>query len=303
MNKQRLQTCWSLFGVVLVAAWGQLLPVRFNGRMPQASGGDVLALVLGEARLEISRSLTEKADEYFHGGVRDLHCDEGIVSHAHAVSSKGLGTNGVARAGMGHADRDGDHDEGHDDHDAEHASGVSARGDLWRWIDSRVHEQTHRHLKSDQMIEVLPWFWAASRVSGKNTEAYESGAYVLAYALDKPEEGVKLLEEGVRNNPAAPSLDFMMGEILLHLEHDSARAEPWFTSAHAKARAALQGAKRTDEQKMVCLRSAFYLGYLAKQRGDWARVRAFADEAESLAPENVVTHDLRSLLKADQPKP
>ena len=290
MTGQSLQLCVSVVGVGLVAAWGHLIPVCFEGRMPQSSEEDVLALVLGEARLEISRSLEEKADMYFHGGVRHLDCEEGLAAKGRGVSASAPAANGMVAA-------EADHDE-HDDHehDAHPAAATGFKG--WQWIDQRVHEQTHRHLKGDRIVEVLPWFWAACRVSPKNVASFENGAYVLAYELNKPEEGVRLLEEGVRNNPTVPELDFLLGQILFKLSHDAARAEPWFVSARAKCVPVQNNADRAEEVMLLRLRAVFYLGYLAKQRGDLERVRACLDEAESLAPDHTVTHDLKVLLES-----
>ena len=287
MTGQSLQLCVSVVGVGLVAAWGHLIPVCFEGRMPQSSEEDVLALVLGEARLEISRSLEEKADVYFHGGVQHLNCEEGLAAKGRGVSAAAPATNGMFAA-------EADHDE----HEHEYSAIAATGFDGWQWIDQRVHEQEHRHLKGDRIVEVLPWFWAACRVSPKNVASFENGAYVLAYQLNKPEEGVRLLEEGVRNNPTVPELDFLLGQILFKLSHDAARAEPWFVSARAKCLPVQNNADRAEEVMLLRLRAVFYLGYLAKQRGDLERVRACLDEAESLAPDHTVTHDLKVLLES-----
>lgn len=296
MNEQRFQTGLYLVGVGLVAAWGQLIPLCFKGRLPQSPGEDVVALVLGDARLAVSLSLEEKADEYFHGGVRHVNCSEGVTSQKNGVSTTAPATNSTVSANADHAD----HDE--PECDAHHAAAaIGFKG--WQWIDQRVHEQAHRHLKGAQAVELLPWFWAACRVSPKNSEAYESGAYVLAYMLDKPEEGVRLLKEGVRNNPAVPELDFMLGEVLFNLMHDAARAEPWFVSARAKCLPVQKKAERAEEVKLLRLRAVFYLGYLAKQRGDVEHVRACLNEAELLSPGHMVTRDLRALLKSAETKP
>jgi len=287
MTGLSLQLCVSVVGVGLVAAWGHLIPVCFEGRMPQSSEEDVLALVLGEARLEISRSLEEKADVYFHGGVPHLNCEEGLAAKGRGVSAAAPATNGMFAA-------EADHDE----HEHEHSAIAATGFDGWQWIDQRVHEQERRHLKGDRIVEVLPWFWAACRVSPKNVASFENGAYVLAYELNKPEEGVRLLEEGVRNNPTVPELDFLLGQILFKLSHDAARAEPWFVSARAKCLPVQKNAARMEEIKLLRLRAIYYIGYLAKQRGDLERVRACLGEAESLAPEHVVTHELKVLLES-----
>jgi len=114
--------------------------------------------------------------------------------------------------------------------------------------------------------------------------------------VNRPEEGVRLLEEGVRKNPECAELDYSLGEMLLNRVRDPVRAEPWFVSALAKARPA-EG-KAGEEAVSLKLRALFYLGYLAKQRGELERLRGFTREAEALDPEHVCTKDLRALVRA-----
>jgi len=275
---QYLRTGLLAIAVGLVLALGRTLSVCFEGRLPQVPGEDVVALVLGDARLEISRTLEDKADEYFHGGVRNVNCtiQSEAEEHAHEGPSHG----------------DADHD-----HDAAHAAGTKAGGDLWQWIDGRVHEQTHKHLTGDQTVELLPWLWAATRLSPKNRRAYENGAYVLAYMLEKPDEAVRLLEEGIRKNPESPELILSLGEMLLNRLHDAVRAEPFFVLARQKCMSVPKDKTRAGELVQVRLRSLFYLGYIAKQRGDRDRIQRCLEEAEAPGPDDVVVKNLHDFLE------
>jgi hypothetical protein len=81
----------------------------------------------------------------------------------------------------------------------------------------------------------------------------------------------------------------------LNKVHDAARAEPWFLSARAKCWPALGPAG--DAARVLKVKTLFYLGYLAKQRGDVDRVATYTKEAEELLPENVCTKNLQALLK------
>ena len=290
MSGQRLQLWLLLFWAGLAVALGRAIPVCFEGRLPQAPGEDVLSLILGDARLELSRALGEKAEEYFHGGVRNLNC----TIHSDAVGRGHEGHDAEAR-GIKGGEPHGTHQ--HDDEEEEHVSGHAPAGGLWHWINASVHEQAHRHLEGLQMVEMLPWFWAACRLSAKNTQAYESSAYVLAYELGKPEEGVRLLEDGIRKDPSKPELDFFLGEICFSKLRDMRRAEACFVSAREKCLVAQRDAARAEELLRLRLRAVFYLGYLAKQRGDLDRVRLYLNEAESLAPQHNTVRDLRVLLE------
>jgi len=289
MSGQRLQLWLLLVGAGVAVALGHAIPVCFEGRLPQTPGEDVLSLILGDARLELSRALGEKAEEYFHGGVRNVNCtihsDAGGHGHeGHDAEARGI-TEGEPHATHQHGEERG------------HISGHAPAGGLWQWINASVHEQAHRHLEGMQMVEVLPWFWAACRLSAKNSQAYESSAYVLAYELGKPEEAARLLEDGIRKDPAKPELDFFLGEICFSKLRDMMHAETCFVSAREKCLVVQRDAARAEELLRLRLRAVFYLGYLAKQRGDIDRVRLCLAEAESLAPRHNIVRDLRVLLE------
>lgn len=294
MSGQRLHLWLLLFLAGSVVTLGHVIPVCLGDRLPQTPGEDVLALILGDARLALSRMLEEKAEEYFHGGVRDLNC----TIHSDAGGHGHEEEHGAEAHGAEARDtRDGPH------HDEEaHAQENVPPGDLWQWIDGQVHVQAHRELEGMAMVEVLPWFWAACRMSAKNTQAYESGAYVLASVLGKPEEGVRMLQEGIRKNPAKPELDFFLGELFFSKLHDMKRAEACFVSTREKCLTAQRDDARAEELLLLRLRAVFYLGYLAKQRGDLDRVRLCLNEAESLAPKHKIVDNLRALLKRAGPE-
>ncbi len=269
---QNPRTWLLVASVSLAVALGQMIPARFGNGLPQVPGENVLALVLGDARQVLSGALMEKAEEYFHGGLRNVEC--------------GRGLGGAEEA----------HEHGAHSHEGSAPPQRAARPfDVWDWVNRQVHEQVDRHLAHDQAIELLPWIWAACRASPQNLEAFQVGAYVLSSMLGKPEEGVRLLEESIKKNPACAELDFSLGELLFNSLHDAKRAEPWFLSARAKCRPADDPAGK--EARVLKVRALFYLGYLAKQRGEMDRVRAYAKEAEELYPEHVSTRDLRKMLK------
>lgn len=236
--------------------------------MPQVRGGDVLAQVLGETRLAVSQALLAKADEYFHGGVRHSDCEHGLtVSAQHG------------------------HEQGHagEDHDE------LGRFDPWRMISRRVHVQEHRHVQGAEARELLPWLWAANRVSSDNLQAFQSSVYVLNRMLGKPQAALELLEQGIARNPGSPELEFELGELRLRAFKDGVKAEAAFRAALEKN--AADRAANSDEARLLRLRTLFYLGYLSKLKGDTGELRRCLREAEELAPQHVCTRDLRRLLE------
>ncbi len=272
---QPLQHILVAAGAVFTVVWGYLLPHLFPEQMPQVPGEDIVAMVLGDARQAFSFALLEKADDYFHGGVRHMDCDRGLSTASHEPPTECS-----------------EHEHGHH-HESGHVPAV--RGlDPWMWLNNRVHVQEHRHTEGEDARELLPWLWAACRTSPKNIQAYESSAYVLDRMLHRPREALALLEEGVRLNPGSASLEVSIGELVFFSLKDPARAEQAFAAAREKCRPA--PGEEGDADRFLLGRILFYLGYLARQRGDPERAAGYLAEAEQQVPDNVGTRNLRKFL-------
>lgn len=258
------QTVLSLAAAMAAWAGGWAIPRLFSPEsMPQTKGDDLVALVLGDARNALGDSFVHKADEYFHGGQTFGTCEE---SHAHAEH--------------------GAHEEHEEREPVRHAAGIP----FFDWLDSHVHAQEHRHLTDRESGEMLPWLWAACKAAPHNTAAFEDAAYVLS-RMNRDPDALTLLEDGIRNNPADAMLEFSRGELLFHRLHRPADAETAFNAALDKCRG----------DDLLKVRALFYIGYLAKQRGDLTRLRFCADLAASIDPKNASTLGLRKLLPAAAP--
>ena len=286
--RQGLHSGLLVLGAALTLALGRAIPCRFAGEMPQVAGEDVLALVLGDARQLVSLAMLDKAEEYFHGGARIVACDHLLHAEPEAHAERGHEAHGQE----GHACSAAC--SGHDD---AVKSGAGQRADPWAWLNSRIHAQEHRHAEGKAAEELLPWLWAACRSSPQNVQAYENAAYVLARMTGRPAEAVSVLEEGIRKNPGSASLEFSLGELALRELRDPARAQRAFEAAREKCRPA-SGADGQDD-RVLKARTLFFLGFLAKRRGDLARARGYLAEAEALLPEHVSTKDLQKLLKTE----
>jgi tetratricopeptide (TPR) repeat protein len=247
------------------------------GRLPQAGGENVIALVLGDARQHLSEALYDKVEEYFHGGVQGVACEHGL---AHGGSEEAC------------------EEHGHHEHGEHESTPAQAAGgfDPWRRLNARLHVQEHRHMENDQAADLLPWVWASCRASPKNAQAFVSGSYILARMLNRPEEGAELLRQGIAHNPECAELDFSLGELYMGRLRDPASAEPYFRSALAKCKPA-EGEAGAEARELK-VRTLFYLGFMAKSRGDLDGLRACVREAEAADPEYVSTKDLRALLRA-----
>lgn len=254
-------------GVILSAALNRSVSSLDADCLPQIPSDSVLTLVLGDARLQASQLLFDKVEEYFHGGVRHVACEHGLGN--------------------------GDHSAGH--HDENENAPIRTAQDPWSWLNGQVHAQEHRELKRDSAVEMLPWVWASCRTSPKNVQAFLSGSYILSSMMGRPEEAVRLLEEGIRNNPQCAELESTLGEVFLNRLHDPVRAEPCFLAALQK-NAPAEG-KAGEDDRALRMQILFYLGYLAKNKGEAERLRAYVREAERVDASHVSTKNLREMLR------
>ena len=277
--KPALDNLSLILALLLVAGLAHQIPVHFDGRLPQRPGDDVLQLVLGDTRRGLSQALLQQVDVYYHGGVK--------VTDACSIGE---------HAAHDHASQPHDHLEGHE---AVVAGRMIAP---WQWVNRHIHAQEHRHLAETDYAELLPWVWAACRASPNNIQAYQIGAYVLSRQSGSAEPAIRLLKQGLEANPGNAELAFELGENYLNKLKQPTEAERWFLQAYANN--PLDAAPGDEDAHILKLRTLHYLGYLANQRGDTARVRALLTEAEALNPAHQATRALRAILaeiESDEP--
>ncbi|NOY82901.1 MAG: hypothetical protein GXP31_18035 [Kiritimatiellaeota bacterium] len=244
-------TAWGLaiFAGIALARLPQL-------RLPPGSRS-VAALLLGGARSVLSDDMYQRADLYYHGGVAHRHepggehrqtetpteaagargrrfsplseADTASAPHKTMGKAAAAQPRGYSIIREGRRTEAGDHEHGHEGEET-----AVPRWDLWSRLNRRIHPSGHRHLRGPRYEkEVLPWLWAAIRCNPHNVTAYDVAAYWVAERLKHPEEGLKILAEGIRNNPDAYRLEFTRGEILLHMLKDREAA---FNAFHAAMR-------------------------------------------------------------------
>lgn len=230
----------------------------------QGNTGNLLDILAGDARGLISQAMIGKAEAYFHGGItdhEDCHVATGCEHH--------------------------DHDHGH-----HHQRPVLGRFDPWGYINNQIHSQEHIHLEHNKAEELLPWYWAACEASPHNFLAFEATSYALATMLEKPQEAVLLLEQGIKHNPYEVRLEIARGEILIKQLKNFKEAEAAFLAAFQKS--LHENAPPDDMFKAEAL---FYLGYLAKRRNDLATLQRWQTLARETMSQDIIS--IRNLLKID----
>lgn len=159
---------------------------------------DILYKILGETRKLLSYYANLKGDEYLHGGVvaRDRSkCEEMAHIADHKESS----------------DEHLHHHE-HSHEESEKASAISNLNILPR-IGEIIHISEHIHLHGEAEKELLPWFYYAVRLNPENIDAYVIGGYWIGHRVNRTEEAIKFLKEGLSHNPNSWQIYLQLGEI------------------------------------------------------------------------------------------
>lgn len=245
---------------IAAAAIAFAMPKRYADEMPQYAGEDLFSLLFSDARALLGDSFIKVSDRYYHGGI-DIsytlpdHTDKFCEGNDHDT---------------------GDHNgDGHTHHldqpdSPRHKSGSSNFPDPWAWLNARIHVQELRHLEGSELVEIVPWIWAAIKADPHNIDAYETGWYVMAKMQKRPEDGMKILEDGIKNNPESISLEVTRGQSLIGDMKDNVASEAAFLLAREKAlkKCGGQPDNLSEEDVLLLRRALSYLIHFASERGD-----------------------------------
>ena len=169
--------------------------------------GNVLALLLGDARKMFAQQMFAKADAYFHRGNYPSIFD---LAPRHEENHM---------AGETHHDEHGDGDR-----DEDHAEAPAPAND---WIESfgrHFYPTVHVHLKDGEEREMLPWLRIASDLDPQSIETYAVTAYWLRDRLNQVDEAEQFLRAGLHANPSSPELLYELGRLFYENRKDTSRA-------------------------------------------------------------------------------
>ena len=222
-------------------------------RMPQAlDGGDILSVLLGDAKKDISNAILHEADSYFHGGV-DMDCH-----HLH-----------------GH-----DHDE-----DEKHFEGVS---DPWRWINTHVRApEIDRHLTADKAVEMMPWFWVAIKSDPHNVQAWSMAWYAALYIMGDEALALRIADEGYRLNPGSIELADVLGRTYrAETTRNPEKSEAMFRMAVEMAG---NNGELEERDSLAVFNAVGYLADSARNRKDAKDLAALLEAARRINPNHPTT--------------
>lgn len=232
----------------------------YSAHPQQGNTGNFLDILAGDTRTLISNAMLEKAEAYYHGGIGD---------HGDCTAMTG--------------------DE-HNDSCTKKKT-ASSRFDPWKYLNTKLHAESHIHLALARAEELLPWYWAACEASPHNILAFESTSYALASMLQQPHEALRLIEKGISNNPNNVRLEITRGEMLMKHLKDFATAEKSFQAAHEKS-----VREKAPPDDLLKAEALFYLGYLAKKRNDLDALHRWQALAkETMSPDLLSIRNLQKI--------
>lgn len=262
---------YGTLAALLVLVW--VLSHVAPAQMPQAiAGGDVLSVLLGDAKKDISGAMVHEADSYFHGGV-DMDCHHLHDHHDHE-----------------HAHHDHEH-HAEEEHDHETES-----FDPWRWINAHVRApEIDRHLDGGKAVEMMPWFWVAIKSDPHNIEAWSTAWYAAAHLMKDESLALRIATEGQRLNPESLEMACVLGRAYrAETTRNQVKSEAMFHRVLELA----EGKKELEEGDELPLFSA--LGYLAdsaKHRNDTQKLTVLLKTARRFEPNHPTTHAIERMLE------
>ena len=189
---------------------------------------NVLSRVFGEARKILSMQAYMAGDTYYHGGVSRRfkdECDKVKEAYGEWCPKCEKFTDDPEHE---HHDEHETHHECDHGHEVAHEEkgkqiGVS-KFNILPYIGELTKIGEHVHLHGEEEKELLPWFYYAVRLDPHNIEAYTIGGYWVASRLDRVDEGIDFLQEGLSNNPGTWQICEQLGRIYFWDKKDHERA-------------------------------------------------------------------------------
>lgn len=195
-----------------LATWLQPRAVTWNHA--RASSGNLLHIVMGDARRMFADHFFVKADVYFHSGYYPSIFDQGRTNEVHISEQAGS-----------------DAPAGHEEH--EHEFLKPPRD----WIEAfgrNFFNTAHTELTGAGVDEMLPWLRIAAELDPQRVETYTVAAFWLRGEMKRPHAAETFLREGQRANPDSSEILFELGQLYRDNYQDAVHARNLFLLAERK---------------------------------------------------------------------
>ena len=195
-----------LTGVFSLATVIQPRALKWTGRTQSESA---LKILLGDSKKLFAKQFFTEADISFHSGYYPSIFDEARQAEEQEQA--------VA------------HPEAHEAHEEK----SDFLGKPKDWIDRfgrHFRPTVHTHLHGQEIGEVLPWLRVAADLNPHQIETYLVTAYWLE-RMNKVDEAVTFIREGLRHNPKNPALLYELGWLNFKDRQDFAQARNLWVAA------------------------------------------------------------------------
>ena len=231
---------------VTLATW--LQPVAANWNESRARSGNLLNIIMGDARRMFADHFFVKADVYFHSGYYPSIFDQGGTNEVHIAEQAGA-----------------DAAAGHEKHEHEY---LKPPRDWVEAFGRNFFNTAHTELTGAGVDEMLPWLRIAAELDPQRVETYTVAAFWLRGEMKRPHDAEAFLREGQRANPDSVEILCELGRLYRENFRDNARARTFFQLAARKL--AAQEA-RTGEPDLPAKRQILVtLANLEEAEGDFA---------------------------------
>ena len=193
---------------------------------------DILFKTIGEAKILFSNISYITADIYFHGGLGGFtEKEEECISHPG------------------------------EPHEHAHEHIPVPRVNFLAKLAEKIELHGHRHLSGAEEKETLPWFYYATKLNPHNIDAYVVGGYWAGMMLDRPDEGIRFLKEGLRYNPDSWKIHAEIAKIYFKKKEDYEKAIIYYEKAHSLITS--KNADRYDKRGVLT-----FLGVCYEKKGE-----------------------------------
>ena len=199
-----------------LATWLQPRAVTWNPS--RAKSGNLLNIVMGDARRMFANHFFVKADVYFHSGYYPTIFDEGRTNEIHIAEQAG----NESKA------------------DGKPEDELSFLGPPRDWIEAfgrNFFNTQHTELTGAGANEILPWLRIAAELDPQRVDTYTVAAFWLRGDMKRPQDAEEFLREGQRANPDSAEILFELGRLYRENSKDTVRARNLFQLAERKLEA------------------------------------------------------------------
>jgi len=172
---------------------------------------DIFYKTFGEFKNLLSDVSYVEADVYYHGGIYNFHEHEEEPHGCIMEKTKQKDVNAIR------------------EHNG--LKGVKPSLNILLDVGEAIHITEHKHLKENEEKEIIPWIYYAIRLNPHNEAAYAVGGFWLAVQLKKPDKAIKLLKEGIANNPGSWEICATLGQVYLINKKDYENAKAYLEKA------------------------------------------------------------------------